>query len=80
MFKQKPILYSAPGCPYCVALKHFLEEKGIDFELIDISKDLKAGQRIIEQTGQMGVPVLEYKGEFVVGFNRQKIVKLLAIE
>jgi len=32
---------------------------------------------MVEKTGQMGVPVIEIDGEFVIGFNREKIKQLL---
>jgi len=73
-------VYSTPSCPYCVSLKTFLKENEIEFEEIDISQDEKAVEEIIEKTGQLGVPVLEVDGEFVVGFDKQKILSLLNIK
>lgn len=73
-------VYSAPICPYCTALKAFLKEHNIEFEEIDVSQDEKEAREMVEKTGQMGVPVLEKDGEFVVGFDREKIIKLLNIE
>ena len=73
-------VYSTPICPYCVSLKAFLKEHNIEFEEIDVSQNERAAKEMIEKTGQMGVPVLEADGEFVVGFDREKIIKLLNIE
>jgi len=73
-------LYSTPICPYCFALKRFLEEKGIEFESIDVSSDLVAQKEMIEKTQQATVPVLEVDGEFIIGFDRKRIVELLKIE
>ena len=70
-------VYTTPICPYCVALKEFLKENKIEFEEIDVSQDEMAAKEMIEKTGQMGVPVLEIDGEFVVGFDKEKIKKLL---
>lgn len=72
-------VYSTPVCPYCVALKNFLKEKGIDFEEIDVSKDESAAQEMVEKTGQMGVPVVEIDGEMIIGFDREKICEVLKI-
>ena len=77
---MKVKVYSSPICPYCVALKSFLKEHNIEFEEIDVSQDEKEAREMVEKTGQMGVPVLEKDGEFVVGFDREKIIKLLNIE
>ena len=73
-------VFSAPGCPYCFTLKEFLKQHDIEFEDIDVSKDENALKEMIEKSGQMGVPVIEIDGEIVVGFDKEKIVKLLNIE
>jgi len=70
-------VYTTPICPYCIALKEFLKENNIEFEEIDVSQDEMAAKEMIEKTGQMGVPVLEIDGEFVIGFDKEKIKKLL---
>ena len=73
-------VYSTITCPYCVALKEFLKEKGFQFEDIDVGQDEKAAQEMIEKSGQMGVPVVEIDGEIVIGFDKEKISKLLGIK
>ena len=73
-------LYSTSSCPYCVALKGFLEENKIEFEYIDVSQNEESMKMIVEKTGQMGVPVIDIDGELVVGFDRKKIVELLNIK
>ena len=67
-------------CPYCTTLKEFLKERGVEFEEIDVSQDEKAMKEMVEKTGQMGVPVMEVDGEIIVGFDREKIIKLLKLE
>lgn len=73
-------LFTTPICPYCFALKRFLEEKGIEFDVIDVSADLEAQKEMIEKTKQATVPVLDVDGEFVIGFDRKRICELLKIE
>jgi len=73
-------VYSTPTCPYCVTLKEFLKSKEIDFEDIDVSKDMEAQKDMIERSGQMGVPVVDIDGEMVIGFDRERISKLLDIK
>ena len=73
-------VFSTPSCPYCVTLKKFLKEKGIDFEDIDVSADEKELQEMIDKSGQMGVPVVDIDGQIVVGFDRDKILELLNIK
>jgi glutaredoxin 3 len=70
-------VYTTPTCVYCVTVKNFLKEKNVDFQEIDVSQDKEAADQMIEKTGQMGVPVIEIDQEVVVGFDRDKIIKLL---
>lgn len=77
---MKVIVYSTPVCPYCYTLKIFLQQHKIEFEEIDVSQDEEAQERMVEKSGQMGVPVVEIDGEIVVGFNREKICELLNIK
>ena len=72
-------IFSTPACPYCVTLKEFLKEKKIEFEDVDVSRDDKAREEMIEKSGQMGVPVIDIDGQIVIGFDRAKIVQLLNI-
>lgn len=78
--KNSVKVFITPVCPYCYTLKEFLKEKGIEFEEIDVCEDEKLKEELIKKSGQMGVPVIEINGEVVVGFDREKIVKLLNIK
>lgn len=73
-------IFSTSSCPYCFTLKEFLKEHNVEFEDIDVSKDKKALEEMIEKSGQMGVPVVEIDSQIVVGFDKEKICKLLNIE
>ena len=73
-------VYSTPACPFCVSLKNFLKEKNIEFENIDVSQDKEMAEKMIEKSGQMGVPVLEIDGNIIVGFDKAKIMELLKIK
>ncbi len=71
-------VYTAPGCPYCFAVKEFLQERGIQFEEIDVSQNEEALNYIIEKTQQYGVPVIEIDGEFIIGFDRERLIQILS--
>ncbi len=72
-------VYSTQTCPYCVTLKEWLKEKGVEFEDVDVGEDEKARDEMIEKSGQMGVPVVDIDGQIIVGFDKEKISKLLKI-
>jgi glutaredoxin 3 len=72
-------IYSTPTCVYCKTLKGYFQKNGVDFEDIDISKDEQALQKMIKDSGQMGVPVVDIDGEIILGFDKEKIDELLKI-
>jgi glutaredoxin 3 len=74
---KKIKVYSTPTCPYCEILKEFLKNEGIEFESIDLSQSKEDQQYILEKTGKLAVPVTEIDGQFVVGFDKEKIKELL---
>jgi glutaredoxin 3 len=72
-------VYSTPTCPYCVTLKNFLKENNFQFEDIDVSQNEAAAKEMIDKSGQMGVPVIDIDGEMIVGFDQERIKKLLKL-
>ena len=73
-------VFSTPSCPYCVTLKAFLDEKGFPYEDIDVAKDDKAREEMIQKSGQMGVPVVDIDGQIIIGFDKKKISQILNIK
>jgi len=72
-------IFSTSTCPYCVTLKEFLKEKGFEFVDIDVSQDEKALEEMTKKTEQFGVPVIDIDNKWIVGFDKEKISKLLNI-
>ncbi|MDQ0215931.1 glutaredoxin-like YruB-family protein [Oikeobacillus pervagus] len=70
-------VYTTNSCPYCVMLKNFLNEQGLPFKEVNVQQDQEAAQRLIETTGQMGVPQTEVNGQWVIGFDPNTIMSLL---
>lgn len=61
-------------------LKEFLSAKGIRFEEKDVVKDSSAMDELVEKTGARSVPVvLVDDKDFVIGFDRGRISRLLGI-
>ncbi len=74
--EHKVTVYSTPTCPYCIQVKKYLSEKGIEYTDFDVASDLKAREEMMAKSKQMGVPVLDIDGTIVIGFNRAKIDEL----
>jgi len=73
-------IYSTPTCPYCVIAKDFLKKNKIDFQDVNVAENQGAAHEMIEKSGQMGVPVLDIDGQIVVGFDKEKLKKLLKLK
>jgi len=74
------LIYSTPTCPFCIRAKQFLKESNITFTDIDVSIDQAKADEMVKKSGQMGVPVIEIDGNFVIGFDKDKIKELLGIK
>lgn len=79
MEEKKVIIYTTPSCVYCNMLKAFFDEKEVSYESIDVSVDVDKAKYIAEKTGQLGVPVTEIEEEFVIGFDQERISKILGL-
>ena len=72
-------IYSTKECGFCKAEKEFLREHKIEFEEVDVGENKEAAKEMIEKSNQMGVPVTIIDKEIIVGFDKDKISKLLNI-
>ena len=73
-------IFTSSSCPYCFTLMEFLKEHNIEFEEIDVSKDKKARDEMIKKSGHLEAPIVEIDGQIVVGFDKEKICKILNIK
>ena len=80
MQKHKIKVWGTKTCPYCNIEKDFLKQNKIEFEYIDVSDDQKSANEMVKKSGQMGVPVTEIDGEIVVGFDKEKLKKILSLK
>lgn len=56
----------------------YFREKNIAFKEIDVSENREGAMEMVRKSQQMGVPVIDIRGNIVVGFNRKRIEELLA--
>jgi glutaredoxin-like YruB-family protein len=74
------ILFSTPTCGWCRKLKQYLKENKIRFKEIDVSRDFKAAQDMMKKSGQQGVPQMWINNVPVVGFDKNRINRMLSIK
>lgn len=77
MSKHDITVYSTPTCPYCSAAKDYFDENDIDYTDYDVSSNREKAQEMIEETGQQGVPVIQIDGEYIVGFDKDRVEEML---
>jgi alkyl hydroperoxide reductase subunit F len=70
---KKVTVYSTKNCPYCRMAKAFLDKHGVPFDGIDVGEDPDAAKKMIDLSGQRGVPVIVVDDEVIIGFDSQKL-------
>ena len=80
MASHKVTIYTTPTCTFCHATKEFFRENNIKFTEHNVADDEKAREEMINKTGQLGVPVVDIDGKYVVGFQRAKLAELLELD
>lgn len=62
---------------FCAMVKEFLLQRGVEF----IDRDITQDEEALADLGELGLmttPVIVIDGEVVIGFDRKKLVRLLA--
>lgn len=70
-------IYTTSTCVYCKMAEEYFKKNNIKYEEINVEKDPKAAEEMIEKSGQRGVPVIEIDGKIIVGFDRKEIEQAL---
>lgn len=70
-------VYSANWCAFCHAAMEYLDKLNVKYEIKDIESDRAVAEEAVEKSGQMGIPVIDIKGDIIVGFDRPKIDTVL---
>ena len=61
-------IYTTSSCPFCVAAKRFLSEKGVEFEEINLTGKSDELLALKKQTGLMTVPQIFIHDQLVGGY------------
>lgn len=68
-------VYSKPACVQCNATVRALDKKGIEYDVVDMSQDLDALERV-RALGYMQAPVVMAGSDHWSGFRPDKIATL----
>lgn len=72
-------IYSTPTCHFCDMAKTFFKENNVPFKEIDVKADLDERKKMIEMSGQMGVPVIVIGEDIGVGYDKNWLTKKLEL-
>lgn len=72
-------VYVTDTCPWCTRVKSYLRKNGVPYREINVSRDQNEARRMVEKSGQQGVPQIDIDGHMVVGFDRTRIDSLLGL-
>jgi glutaredoxin 3 len=81
----KVTMYTTKTCPFCQMQKDFLNSKSVKFKEILVDENPDEAHKMIEISGQMGVPftaIAKDDGtqENILGFDKAKISTVLGIQ
>lgn len=66
-------VYTTNTCPYCTMLKNYLKSVDLPFKEVNVQQDQFAAAKLVEATGQLGVPQTNINGHWVIGFDPESI-------
>jgi len=72
----KVTVYSTQNCPYCRMAKAFLDKHNVLYDSIDVGADTEAAKKMVDISGQRGVPVITVDDEVIVGFDSEHLNEL----
>lgn len=80
----KVVMYTTRTCPFCKMEKDYLNSRNIQFSEILVDENPDEAQKMIEISGQMGVPftvITKENGssENILGFDKARIDSALGL-
>jgi glutaredoxin 3 len=58
-------------------MKEFLEAQGLTFKVVNVQSDPIAARKLVDETGQMGVPQTKVNGHWVLGFDPEAVMQYI---
>ena len=70
-------IYSTRTCGFCHAAKQYLNGLGVKYDEIKVDEIPGGAEKLYEKSGQLGVPVIDFDDNIIIGFNRPQLDLLL---
>ncbi len=80
---KKITVYTTNTCTYCVMVKRWLDNKGINYQTVNLDEQPDKQKEIYEKSGALTVPVTlvekeDASEEVVIGFNLPRLASAVA--
>jgi glutaredoxin 3 len=75
MKPSKIRLFVKPWCGWCQEAEQWLDNRNIEYELLDVTSDRAARDEMAELSGQTLAPVIEVDGEILADFDTGQLAK-----
>jgi glutaredoxin-like YruB-family protein len=71
-------VYTTQTCPWCDKAKAYLKSNNVPFVEKRVDSDRAAAYEMVRLSGQQGVPVIAAGDDVILGFDQQKLAKIVA--
>ena len=68
-------LFIKPYCGWCHDAQDWLQERGIQYDELDVTSDKAARQEMFDLTGQSKAPCIEVDGEILADFDTDQLAE-----
>jgi glutaredoxin 3 len=66
-------LFVKPWCGWCTEAEEWLEERGIPFQVLDVTAEAAARDEMRQLSGQTKAPVIEVDGKVLADFDTRQL-------
>jgi glutaredoxin 3 len=66
-------LFIKPHCGWCDKAQHWLDERGIKYETLDVISDCEAMKEMVELSGQTFAPVIDVDDRILSDFGPDEL-------
>ena len=73
MKPERVRLFIKPYCGWCHQAIEWLDERGIQYETLDVISDTKAQKEMLKLSGQTLAPVIDVDGEILADFDTDQL-------
>lgn len=70
----KVLMYKKDPCPFCDRAINFMNAKGIEYDIVDLTNQPEEIDRIKNETGWRTVPIILINGQLIGGYTDLKVL------